>query len=115
VLRSIVLVFWVIVAMWSRESLWRTLFRRGDNGDHKEAALVVTGVSVVGFQINALWGSVAHRTDPGTAVFLAILVIPPLMICWLVYLPRTPAGHKRGAVLTFLAIAVACAIGGSLG
>jgi len=111
-LRLAVLVGWSIIALWALPSLGRALDARDRDGDWPQVALAIVGVSLVGFQVNVLSGSVPPRSDYWSAVFLLGLALGAAVVIYLVHLPRTPAAHKRALVWSNLGILALCLLGG---
>lgn len=114
ILRLLVLVGWTIVSLWAAPAYRRAIIGEAVDGDYKQVALAVVGVGLVYFQVNAFRLS-PPRTDPGTFAGLLLLAVAAGIVFVFVHLPRTPDGHKRALARTYLAILIACIIGGSLG
>lgn len=115
ILRLCVLVGWSIVTFWAVPSFGRAIRLTATPLDWAQVTLAIVGVGLIGFQINAMSGSLPLRTDYWTAVLLGFLASAAAVAIFLVHLPSTPEGHKRGLVLSNLAILAACIVGGSLG
>ena len=113
ILRLLVLVGWSMVTLWAAPAYRRAVLGHAADGDYKQVALAVVGIALVWFQVNAF--RLPPRTDPGTAAGLLLLAVGAGIVFVFIHLPRTPDGHKRALALTYLAILVACTIGGSLG
>ena len=113
ILRLLVLVGWSMVTLWAAPAYRRVVFGHTADGDFKQVALAVVGLALVYFQLNAF--GLPPRTDDGTAAGLLLLAVGAGIVFVFIHLPRTPDGHKRSLALTYLAILVACVVGGSLG
>jgi hypothetical protein len=113
ILRLLVLVGWSMVTLWAAPAYRRAVLGVAADGDYKQVALAIVGFALVWFQVNAF--GLPPRTDYGTAAGLTLLAVGAGIVFVFVHLPLTPDDHKRGLALTYLAILVACVIGGSLG
>jgi hypothetical protein len=113
ILRLLVLVGWSMVTLWAAPAYRRAVLDQAADGDYKQVALAVVGVALVYFQVNAF--RLPPRTDAGTAAGLFLLAAGAAIVFVFIHLPRTPPGHKRALALTYLAILIACIVGGSVG
>ena len=114
ILRLAVLIGWALVILFAAPAWGRVVRGSIDQGDLKQVALAVTGVALVGFQVNAMWGGIAPRTDYWSAAFLLLLAIAAAIVIFCVHVPRTPPGHKRAVVLTHLGILGLCIVMGGI-